>query len=198
MAKRKLNTADKSEAKPATPDKGDRAAYSHELLMSSNLRNAAAMESFSAFSGKPDLGKLLESLHDEIAKVQGGDMKPIEAMLYGQAIALETMFTSLSRRAMSQEYLKQFNSYLALALKAQAQCRATLEALAEVKNPRPVAFVKQANISQGPQQVNNGTAQVAHAGKNGTEQNGLLPAPTAPALTPAPIEQEREHVGLDA
>ena len=41
-------------------------------------------------------------------------------------------------------------------LKAQAQCRATLEALAEIKNPHPVAFVKQANISSGHQQVNNG------------------------------------------
>jgi hypothetical protein len=39
--------------------------------------------------------------------------------------------------------------------KPQAQCRATIEALAEIKNPRPVAFVKQANIAQGPQQVNN-------------------------------------------
>lgn len=55
-----------------------------------------------------------------------------------------------------QEYLKQFQAYLGLALKAQAQCRATLEALAEIKNPRPMAFVKQANISGGPQQVNNG------------------------------------------
>ena len=31
------------------------------------------------------------------------------------------------------------------------QCRATLEALAEIKNPRPVAFVKQANITNGAQ-----------------------------------------------
>lgn len=192
----KATKADK--AKPATPDKGDRSAYAHELLMSSNLRNAAVMDSFSSFAGKVNLAELLTSLKEETGRVQGGDMKPIEAMLYGQAVALETMFTSLSRRAMSQEYLKQFNAYMALALKAQAQCRATLEALAEVKNPRPVAFVKQANIAQGPQQVNNGMAPVAHAGKNGTEQNGLLPAPAAPALAQAPIEQERERVGLDA
>ena len=46
-------------------------------------------------------------------------------------------------------------TYLRLALKAQAQSRATVEALAEMKNPRAVAFVKQANIAQ-QQQVNNG------------------------------------------
>jgi hypothetical protein len=45
-----------------------------------------------------------------------------------------------------------------LGLKAQAQCRATLQTLFEMKNPQPVAFVKQANIASGPQQVNNGVA----------------------------------------
>ena len=48
-------------------------------------------------------------------------------------------------------------TYLRLALKAQAQCRTTWESLAEIKNPRAVAFVRQANIAHGPQQVNNGT-----------------------------------------
>jgi len=46
-------------------------------------------------------------------------------------------------------------TYMRLALKAQSQCRTTLETLAEIKNPRAVAFVKQANIAGGHQQVNN-------------------------------------------
>ena len=70
--------------------------------------------------------------------------------------------------------------YKRQALKAQAQCRATLEALAEIKNPRPVAFVKQANISGGHQQVNNGMQPAQQAGsaqevKGGSES---LPAPS--------------------
>ena len=44
-----------------------------------------------------------------------------------------------------------------LALKAQSQCRATIEALTNIKNPRPVAYVRQANIGQAVQ-VNNGGA----------------------------------------
>jgi hypothetical protein len=85
----------------------------------------------------------------------------------------------LARRAASQEYLKQFETHLALALKAQAQCRATLTALADIKNPRPVSFVQQANIANGPQQVNNGTAKPdqyaqAHAEKSAVAQNELL------------------------
>jgi hypothetical protein len=35
-----------------------------------------------------------------------------------------------------------------LALKAQSQCRATLETLAQIKNP-PVVLARQANIAQG-------------------------------------------------
>ena len=74
---------------------------------------------------------------------------------------------SLARRAVNQEYLKQYETYLRLALKAQNQSRMTLETLATLKNP-PVVFAKQANINQGNgnQQVNNGTpAPASHAEK---------------------------------
>ena len=47
--------------------------------------------------------------------------------------------------------------YLRLALKAQAQSRATAEALAAIKQG-PVVIARQANIAHGPQQVNNGPA----------------------------------------
>ena len=53
------------------------------------------------------------------------------------------------------EYLHAFEAYLKLALRAQFQCRAALETLAEIKYPRSVAVVKQANIAHGHQQVNN-------------------------------------------
>ncbi len=102
-------------------------------------------------------------------------MRTVEAMLYGQAMALETLFTSLARRAVSQDYMAQLQAYLTLALKAQAQSRPTLEALAEVKNPRQVAIVKQANISGGHQQINNGQADSTRE-NSGTMQNGLLRA----------------------
>ena len=68
-----------------------------------------------------------------------------------------------------------------LALKAQAQSRSTVEALAEIKNPRPVQFVKQANMTTGPQQVNNGYAGTSShdgiqscAGNIQSKQNKLL------------------------
>ena len=65
-------------------------------------------------------------------------------------------------------------------MKAQAQSRATITALVDLKYPRQATFVKQANIAHGPQQVNNETSGSsptstgAHAGKTEAEQNELL------------------------
>ena len=63
--------------------------------------------------------------------------------------------------------------YLRLALKAQSQCRATLETLATIKNP-PVIYAKQANIANGPQQVNNGSLPASVGGETSIEPNKLL------------------------
>lgn len=186
----KTTTKGKKVPPPATtPDK--RTLEPHELVLSPTIQSAIGIQAWGKFAGEVDLADLLKDLRERVEKVQGGDMRPVEAMLYGQAVTLETIFTSLARRATSQEYLKQFQAYLGMALKAQAQCRATLEALAEIKNPRPVAFVKQANISGGHQQVNNGlpvssavatemrpvrAGAHAHAGEISDQQNGLLEA----------------------
>jgi hypothetical protein len=101
-----------------------------------------------------DIGALSEELVEQCGKVNGGDMKRMEAMLVAQAHTLDALFNRLTTLAMGQEYLKQFEAYMRLAMKAQAQARATVEGLAEIKNPRPVAFVKQANVGQNIQ-VNN-------------------------------------------
>ena len=100
-------------------------------------------------------GDFLES---QISKVQRGDMSDVEAKLYGQASALEAIFQGLAQRS-ATNMLMNFEvseRLLRLALKAQSQCRTTLETLAEIKNPRSVAFVRQANIAGGHQQINNG------------------------------------------
>jgi len=156
--KAKPNSTTPGPAAQQSPESEKRTLEPHEIVGSTTVQAAVGMQSWGKFAGEPELGPLLNDLRERVKKVQGGDMRSVEAMLYGQAMTLETIFTNLARRATSQEYLKQFQTYLGLALKAQAQCRATLEALAEIKNPRPVAFVKQANISSGHQQVNNGLA----------------------------------------
>jgi hypothetical protein len=80
---------------------------------------------------------------------------------------------NLARRSVKQEYLKQWEAYMRMAMKAQGQCRMTLETLAAMKNP-PVVFARQANISNGPQQVNNGVAPFARASDSDPRKTELL------------------------
>ena len=71
-------------------------------------------------------------------------------ILVSQAHTLNQVFNHLLRRSVERQALPQWDAYMRMAMKAQSQCRMTLE-LAELKNPRPVAFVKQANIANEPQ-----------------------------------------------
>ena len=148
----------------------------HKVVLSTIMQNAIGVLSWSKFAGEANLNELVQDLDKRIDKINGGDMSSVEAMLFGQAKVLETMFTSLASRAANNDGLKQFQVNLTLALKAQAQCRSTLEALAEIKNPRPVQFVKQANMTTGPQQINNGSAAQSPAGSFQSEPNKLLEA----------------------
>ena len=95
-----------------------------------------------------------------VTKVRHGDMSGPEAILVSQASALNSIFTEMARRSAlnMSEYIEASEKYMRLALKAQAQCRATIETLAEMKNP-PLVIARQANIANGPQQVNNGGVQ---------------------------------------
>ena len=106
-----------------------------------------------------EITETLEAVSENAAKVCKGDMTGPEQILVTQATALNSIFTELARRSGLNmgEYIEASERYMRLALKAQAQCRATIETLAAMKNP-PVVFARQANISNGPQQVNNGPA----------------------------------------
>jgi hypothetical protein len=144
--------------------------------LSSAINATAVIDAYSKSLFGEEQGGLLEvyeELNDCIDMVWDGDLKKCEAMLLSQAMALQSIFTNLSRRAASQDYLKQMDTYLRLGLKAQAQAVRTIEALAEMKNPRSVAFVKQANIANN-QQVNNG--QILQAENFENQQNKLSEA----------------------
>ena len=117
-----------------------------------------------------NLMALIEALRKSTDQSKAGDLSNLEAMLIGQATALQTIFTSLARRAHHQTLQAHFEAFLGLALKAQAQSRATISALVDLKFPRQATFVKQANIANGPQQVNNAT----HAKQLESRPNELL------------------------
>ena len=118
-----------------------------------------------------EIAALAKTLSSQIDDVNNGNMQRPEAMLLAQAHTLDQLFNTLAQRAHKRETVTSCEIHLRLAFKAQNQCRSTLETLAAIKNP-PVVFAKQANISSGHQQINNGTA--SHAGEIKNQQNKLL------------------------
>jgi hypothetical protein len=104
-------------------------------------------------------------------------------MLTAQAAALNSLFLELTKRSGTNmgAHMGVMETYMRLALKAQSQCRATLEALVAIKNP-PVVYARQANFAAGHQQVNNGA--LAHAGTTERQPNKLLEAEHGERLDP--------------
>lgn len=129
--------------------------------------NAAYTLATWATPGQGDIDALIVALALQGRALRQGDLADAERMLMAQASTLDVVFNQLARRAaMSADHaLNACDAYLRLALKAQNQCRATLETLSLVKNPRSVSFVRQANIANGPQQVNNHQALASRARK---------------------------------
>lgn len=109
-----------------------------------------------AKSSSLDQIAVMEQLQVQHASLGAGNLAQAENMLMSQAVALQTIFTSLAARAISSSSAEQMQSMLGLALRAQSGSRATLQALGELKNPRHAIFMKQSNIAHGPQLVNNG------------------------------------------
>ena len=126
--------------------------------------------------GKIDALGIRDELKAQIEEIAKGNMSRPEAMLLSQAHTLDALFNELARKAHIQEHMPHYEAFLRLAFKAQGQCRATLETLADIKSPR-VIFTKQANISHGHQQINNNIpsqASHAHAEETKKQQNELL------------------------
>lgn len=125
-------------------------------------RNATTPESLSASVltvthklNHSHLIELVAELKQQSAAVHANDMSRVESMLIAQAHTLDGLLAKLASKALAAERLNVMDSYMRLALKAQNQARATLQTLAELKAPKHIAFVNQANIGNQVQ-VNNG------------------------------------------
>ena len=134
-----------------------------------SLNGALTINALARFTNPEMAMALLNELSEQATAVRGGDMSRAEEMLTVQAQTLDFLFNSYVQRADKAEYLKKREGYMRLALKAQAQCRSTVEALSAMKNPR-VQYVNQQNVAVN-QQVNNGTAP---KWTGGSPQNELL------------------------
>ena len=118
------------------------------------------------------INEMIAELKQQTAAVQSNDLSRAEGMLIAQAHTLDGLFARLTSNALTSTDMDKLERYMKLALKAQNQARATLQTLGELKAPKQVAFVKQANIGNQVQVNNAGSP--SRARKNKKAPNELL------------------------
>lgn len=151
------------------PGKSDERCRS-DIALDPAAHGMAATRFFNKGSfGDLDTTSLFESHRDKAFTASAGDLSHQKMMLAAQADALNSMFTELSRRAALNmgEYLGATETYMRLGLKAQAQCRATIEALDSLTSGR-VQTVKHVHVNDGAQAI---VADQFHQ-HNGGRKNG--------------------------
>ena len=142
-------------------------------LATNSVLSAVTLKRYSNAGDDLEVADLVTEMRKAGGEVVAGDMGRVERMLVNQAMTLDAIFNNMAQRSHKQDSFKGIEVLMRLALKAQAQARSTAEALALLKNPMP--YIKQANIANGPQQVNNGQSATG-AGNFQTEPNKLLEA----------------------
>jgi hypothetical protein len=122
-------------------------------LTTKSVNTAFTVKKFASVEDNIEVSDYILELQKAGNEVVSGDLGRLERMLTNQAIALDLIFNKLALKATSAEYMKNYESFMRLAFKAQAQSRCTVEALAMLKHPKPYI---QTNIGQvGHNQVNN-------------------------------------------
>ena len=126
-------------------------------LTEPGMRHAGAVDAFASRSiggaiERPGVGDFADVLTEALTRA--GDPKDSKRMLAAQAIALDATFTEMLRRAAVNlgDYPDAAERYLRLALKAQANARATVEALARLNEPPP-APPRYVSVRDGGQAV---------------------------------------------
>ena len=87
-------------------------------------------------------------------KAAKGELKFVSRMLAAQAVTLDNIFAEMTRRMAINmgEYLGPTETYARIALKAQANSRATLDALVRLHQPREQT-VRHVHVNEGGQAV---------------------------------------------
>ena len=112
-----------------------------------------------------DLTALTTLLTETCREIVDGSSDRSLRILTAQAEALNAIFVKLATQAALNmgDYIGATEAYMRMALRAQSQSRATLEAISRIQNPKLASFVGQLNATTGPQRVNNGISEVETA-----------------------------------
>lgn len=131
------------------------------VLIEPTLRHACAVANLakpilgtSQTIPQPELDDYARALRAQEKQSVDGCLTTTSRMLAAQAATLDAMFTETLRRSTVNmgEHLGAMEIYARIALKAQAQSRATLEALAKLHQPREQT-VRHVHVNEGGQAV---------------------------------------------
>lgn len=151
--------------------------FAEVVLSSANINTITTLAyTKTSINVEASLKDAIAVMNENVAKVNDGDTRALEARLAAQASSLDSIFNSLALKSLGSDTMSKLEIYMRLALKAQAQCARTIEVLATMKNP-PAIIAKQANIAHGNQQVNNGNLNASESSpkeKSINQQNKLL------------------------
>lgn len=172
MATKKTNNPAKSNPNAfEVPESSDTKSQTLAKLVSGGMLSAVTLKQFSNTGDNMAVSDLVVEMKKAGDEAVAGDLGRVERMLANQMLTLDHLFNNLAQRSGRQETFKGIEVLMRLALKAQAQARATAETLSVIKNPMP--YIKQANIAHGHQQVNNGQ-KATSAGSFQSGRNKLL------------------------
>jgi len=165
-----------------------------EIELSPGLLNASTVRTYmAAFGNDVDVIEAFAVLKEKSKRINDGDLSDLEETLAAQVVSLNTIYAALAQRADQCKFLDQMEVTMKLALRAQAQCARTVEALASLKTPATV-FAKQANIAHGHQQVNNAPSL---ARKTINSPNELLQEDNHGMDTRAPTKTRRNDTKME-
>ena len=104
--------------------------------------------------GEPSFDDFGKDFKTKAELVSKGEMTLASEILAAQALSLDMLFTELARRATMNlgDYPLMAERYARLAFKAQGNCRASLEALAKLHQPREQT-VRHVHVNEGGQAV---------------------------------------------
>jgi hypothetical protein len=155
-------------------DENLRVATAHAFLSPDTRHAVAVMQvlkpHFGKVEGAPGIGDYAEAIRARGDSATKGQLAFVSNSLAAQAVTLDTIFTEMARRmALNMgDYLGATETYARIALRAQAQSRATLETLAKLHQPREQT-VRHVHVNEGGQAV---IADQFHHHEGGSGENG--------------------------
>ena len=172
----------------------EREKLSATVAVQPEYRNAVVGAEFASRSTQWPLDQMamVHAYQDATRDVRKHDLSIASNMLTSQAMTLDAVFTDMLGRSSRNlgEYPEAAERYMRLALKAQAQSRATLEALAKMHQPRE-QIVRHVTVHEGGQAiVADEFHQHRHEGgqhEKQREQSHAERAPIASLSSPDPV-----------